>query len=210
MLASGVTGGHHGVNRTAATLLLERKPGMPDNAKPLCPECVEPSQSADVVDRRNFIRVVGGQAAALGGVRGWRRIHFDCRRRGCQAKENRTPIQAGRGSGPRTARGLVGGPEERDPPALGPRLRRRQTLADAVRMYNAPIAGKQIAKVYTKPQQELIGASCGPFARMRTAIAASAAMATSTAAVRLAAAEPHSSASRTAARNTPGSSRAII
>ena len=46
---------------------------MLDNAKPFCPECGETVDQPEVVDRRDFMRVMGGTAAAValsGGVVG--------------------------------------------------------------------------------------------------------------------------------------------
>jgi hypothetical protein len=43
---------------------------MSDNLKPSCPECAESFEAPEIVDRRNFIRVLGGGAAALATLGG--------------------------------------------------------------------------------------------------------------------------------------------
>lgn len=126
---------------------------MADHTKPICPECADSFEGAEV-DRRNFIRVVGGLTALAGGAGAATRI---------LAAEDAKPTNTVRAAKPAEdlVRELFAGlsAEQKKEIVLpwdhgsegGKRLPTR------MRMYNAPIAGKQIAKVYTKPQQELIG-----------------------------------------------------
>src|SRR5262249_25597060 len=44
---------------------LFKEPAMPENPKPYCPECEETLEQPEVLDRRRFLRVVGGSAATL-------------------------------------------------------------------------------------------------------------------------------------------------
>jgi hypothetical protein len=129
---------------------------MPDNMKPICPECTDLAEGADIVDRRNFIRVVGGQAAALTAIAS-----------GAAAPrvlgaEDAKPAKAERPAKPaedlvRELYASLSADQKKEivlPWDHGSEGGKR--LPTRMRMYNAPIAGKQVAKVYTKPQQELV------------------------------------------------------
>jgi len=123
---------------------------MPENARPYCPECEEHVEPVPPLDRRNFIRVLGGGAAALltlGGTAGLPRA------RAADA------VPAERSTKP--AEDLVKelhaslSREQKEKLVLpwdhktGGRLTR-------LGMYNAPLERKAVGDNYTKPQQELI------------------------------------------------------
>jgi hypothetical protein len=129
---------------------------MPDNVKPFCPECDRPDE-VEVVDRRNFIRVVGGHAAALtvlaGTTAGAGRV---------LAAEESKPVKAARPAKPaedlvRELYASLSADQKKEVVLAwdhGSDGGRR--LATRLRMYNGPIGGKHIDRVYTKAQQELI------------------------------------------------------
>ncbi|HWG43340.1 MAG TPA: DUF3500 domain-containing protein [Gemmataceae bacterium] len=128
---------------------------MPDNTKPLCPECVESFEAADAVDRRNFIRVLGGQAAALavlaGGAGATRVLAVE----DSKAKKVERPAKPAEDL-VRELHASLSADQKKDvvlPWDHGSEGGKRRPAR--LRMYNAPI-GKHIDKVYTKPQQELI------------------------------------------------------
>jgi hypothetical protein len=110
--------------------------------EPHCPECQEPADVQPTLDRRNFIRVVGGAAAVAmaGGVPVGRAVAR-------QPKPAEALIQELHASfSDEQKKNLVlpfdHGPKNGTPTRLG--------------MYNSPVLGKSIGKSYTKGQQELI------------------------------------------------------
>src|SRR5262249_49836739 len=149
----GVAGGHRSRQRTAARdpPLEQGDVLMSENATPICPECQDDKPT---LDRRNFIRVVGGAAAAvtLGGVAGLRGARADDKP--ADAKKSPRPAEE-------LIKELYTGLDadqkkmavydfdaKGDPNAVQGGLKR-------LGMYNASL-GEKIGKVYTKPQQELV------------------------------------------------------
>src|SRR5262245_61693928 len=120
---------------------------MSEVEKPGCPECAGEFELPGVVDRRRFIRVVGGQTAgllALGGLSG-------------SARAAAPPAR--KKPGEDLVRELYSG--------LSAAQKKRVVLAwdhkrpggrpTRLGMYNAPIGGVKIGSVYTKAQQDLLG-----------------------------------------------------
>jgi hypothetical protein len=125
---------------------------MAEQQNPICPECEGPASEPDGLDRRDFIRVVGGQAAAaaltVGGLAATPQLRADVP----------TPTQRA----PRPAEALVRELYE----GLSPEQRRHVVLPwdhgagpgripTRLGMYNSPI-NRRIGDVFTRPQQELI------------------------------------------------------
>lgn len=125
---------------------------MADSIKTNCPECAESFTGAEV-DRRNFIRVVGGLAALAGSAGAATRV---------LAAEDVKPSKAARAAKPAEdlVRELFAGlSAEQKKEIVLPwdhGSEGGKHLPTRMRMYNAPIAGKRIGKIYSKPQQELI------------------------------------------------------
>ena len=112
---------------------------MSANAKPVsCPEC-------DDFDRRDFIRVLGGSAAALGGLAAVPAV--------ARAADD-APTKAAKPAKPAEAliKELYATYSDEQKKELV------QPFTNNARfgMYNAPLMGKTIGKSYTKPQQELL------------------------------------------------------
>jgi hypothetical protein len=121
---------------------------MPENAKPNCPECDDRNPSA--LDRRNFMKVVGGTTAALTvGALAARGLRAD----EPKPTETKKPVKPAEDLVKELFSDLNA---EQKKDALfdfnekgGPAGLKR------LGMYNASIA-TPIGKIYTKPQQELI------------------------------------------------------
>jgi hypothetical protein len=141
--------GKGGLPGGAAACFAREEPVMSDNEKPVCPECAGEMDLPEVeVDRRNFIRVVGGTSAALalGGVAGT------------------APVQGAAmpARKPKPAEELV----KELHSTLNDRQKKRVVLdwddgkergrPTRLGMYNNAIKNIRIGGVYTKPQQELI------------------------------------------------------
>jgi hypothetical protein len=126
---------------------------MSENARPYCPECDQPDEPAEL-DRRHFIRVVGGQTAALtlAGLAGGAAL--------ARADET-TPKSDDKP--PKPAEALVkelyaGLSDDQKKELVLPWdhvARDGRGRLTRLRMYNSPI-GRVIGVTYTKPQQELI------------------------------------------------------
>ena len=118
---------------------------MSTNETPICPECTEPA----MVDRRDFMRVVGGSAALIaGGVT----THAASAQNPAPAPN---PAAAQPAKAPRPAEALI-----RELHAgLSADQKQRLVLpwnsTNRQRMYNAPM-NVRISAVYTRPQQELL------------------------------------------------------
>jgi hypothetical protein len=131
---------------------------MPDHAKPICPECKDSFVEPEVVDRRNFIRVVGGQTAALAALTGL----AGSTPRVLNAAET-TPAKVEKPAKPaedlvRELFASLSADQKKElvlPWNHGAEDGKRRPTR--LGMYNAPIGNKKIGKVYTKKQQELIG-----------------------------------------------------
>jgi len=121
---------------------------MSENLQPYCPECEEHVEAPEALDRRNFIRVLGGSAAALAltPLTGARAV--DAPKAAHASKPAEEMVKE-------LFTGLS--PEQKEKIVLpwdhgaGGR-----SLPTRMRMYNGPINGKRIGDNYTKPQQELI------------------------------------------------------
>lgn len=124
---------------------------LPENLKPYCPECHEEVETPDVLDRRNFIRVLGGGAVSaltLGatGVAG-----------AADAPKATTPAST---PSDKTAEELVKelysslSAEQKSTLVLP--FDHGGKTPTRLGMYNSAIGGKRIGENYTKPQQELI------------------------------------------------------
>lgn len=129
---------------------------MSDNMKPSCPECAESFEAPEVVDRRNFIRVLGGGAAALatlGGAGSAGRV---------LATEDTQPKKITRPAKPaedlvRQLYASLSAEQKKEvilPWDHGSEGGKRTPTR--LRMFNTPIGKKHIADVYTPAQQELI------------------------------------------------------
>ena len=130
---------------------------MSDQVTNHCPECAELLEAPHVVDRRNFIRVLGGQAAGLAALAGGAGTAGRV-----LAADDAKPKKSVRPAKPaeELVRELYAGLSDQQKKEIvlpwdhgsddGKRTPTR------LRMYNSPINGKLISKVYTKPQQELI------------------------------------------------------
>jgi hypothetical protein len=125
---------------------------MLENAKPYCPEC-EDHLEPPMVDRRDFIRVVGGAAVALtlGGVAGRVPAVLAAAKDPIPAKPDKPAEDL--------VKELYASLAEDQKKAVvlpwdhGAGNNKIPTRAG---MYNAPILGKKIGTNYTKAQQELI------------------------------------------------------
>ncbi len=129
---------------------------MPDHANASCPECADSFEGRESFDRRDFIRVVGGQAAALaalaGGAGAAGRVFAA---EDAKLKKVKRPVKPAEDL-VRELYASLSSDQKKDVVLAWDHGseggKRRPTR---LRMFNAPI-GKQIAKVYTRPQQELI------------------------------------------------------
>jgi hypothetical protein len=128
---------------------------MLDNSKPVCPECGESIDQPEVVDRRDFIRVMGGTAAtvALGTVVG--RVPASP-----AADDDKAPA-ADRPAKP--AEDLVKelfaslSPDQKKMIVLPwDYTERGRQLPARLGMYNSAMLGRKVGANYSKPQQELI------------------------------------------------------
>ncbi|HXG11375.1 MAG TPA: DUF3500 domain-containing protein [Gemmataceae bacterium] len=118
---------------------------LPNHDQPYCPECADLEQD-EALDRREFIRVVGGQAAALVALGGAAAAAPKARASDRPAKPAEAMIRElyASLSSEQKAEAVLPwdhGAAKGIPTRLG--------------MYNRPI-GKRIGEVYTKPQQELL------------------------------------------------------
>jgi hypothetical protein len=121
---------------------------MSEKLQPYCPECEEHVEAPDALDRRDFIRVLGGSAAALALAPLAPARAVDAPKvaaSGKPAEEMVKELFAGLSAEQKTKILL---PFEHGANGRG--------LPTRMKMYNAPIMGKRIGDNYTKPQQELI------------------------------------------------------
>jgi hypothetical protein len=129
---------------------------MSEETKTFCPECAD-SVEPEGIDRRNFLRAVGGHAAALlalGGAGGVSRL----------VAAEPAPAQSKIDRPAKPAEDLVrelyatlSADQKKEIVLPWDHGSGGQSLPTRLRMFNAPIGGKRIATVYSKPQQELIG-----------------------------------------------------
>jgi hypothetical protein len=123
---------------------------MPEEPKVYCPECELGPDAAFELDRRAFIRAVGGQAAVAAGAAG--------------LLANRADAADSAPKHTRPAEELVKelfstlSAEQKQEVVLpfDHGTNKGKSLPTRLGMYNNPIANKRIGKHYTKPQQELI------------------------------------------------------
>jgi hypothetical protein len=129
---------------------------MQEHDKPFCPECAEQDEQPEGLDRRDFIRVMGSQAAtllALGGAA--------ASVPSAHADEAAKPPRADRPAKPAEAlirelySTLSGDQKKATVLPWNEGLKDGKGLPLRLGMYNAPLRGR-IGQVYTKPQQELI------------------------------------------------------
>ena len=117
---------------------------MSENARPFCPDCDAPEEA---LDRRHFIRVLGGQAAgalALTAVAGAAPRLCSAARAAPAPTKKEKPAEA-------LVKELFGGLDPDQKKAVVYRWEDRRRLG----MYNGPI-GPRIGQAYTGGQQELI------------------------------------------------------
>jgi hypothetical protein len=126
---------------------------MSDNPRPYCPECDDQPDQPETLDRRNFIRVVGGSTAALSlaGLAGGVSL--------ARADETKKTDE----KAPKPAEALVKElyaslTDDQKKELILPwdhGSRGGKATPTRLRMYNSPI-GRPIGVTYTKAQQELI------------------------------------------------------
>jgi hypothetical protein len=125
---------------------------MAEFESPYCPECDEAFQFPDppAIDRRNFLRLVGGSAAAVAlGTAG---LRADTPAVAPQPAKKPSPAEE-------LVKELFGTlSADQKKSVVVPFDHRKNTTSRLTRldMYNEPILGVRIASVYTKAQQELI------------------------------------------------------
>jgi hypothetical protein len=123
---------------------------MSDNARSFCPECDEPAKAVGL-DRRDFLRTVGGQAAAaltVGTVAAAPRALADAARPAARAaKPAEALVQELYQGMTAEQRRMVAHPWNH---GAG-----NGRIATRLGMYNAPI-NRRIGDVFTRPQQDLI------------------------------------------------------
>jgi Protein of unknown function (DUF3500) len=127
---------------------------MLEDPKPYCPECEQPFDPPEVLDRRRFIRVVGERTAALAALGGLaaatpRLLADDAR-----------PQDADRAAKPaealiRELYASLSSDQKQDLVYPWDHVKAGRKTPTRLGMYNAPIF-KTIEKTYTKPQQELV------------------------------------------------------
>jgi hypothetical protein len=127
---------------------------MLENAKPFCPECEEHIELPEVVDRRDFIRVVGGTAAAVAwaGVVG--------RVPATPAAEDKAPSAA---KPAKPAEELVkelyaslSQDQKKEVVLPWDYTDKGRQMPARLGMYNTAMLGRKVGRTYTKAQQELI------------------------------------------------------
>lgn len=116
---------------------------MNEPKNPACPECLDPVGALPAVDRRNFIRVVGGSVAALAaGARVLPAAVPD-------SQKSAKPAEALLQELFSTLN------DEQKKTALAP-FDHGNNNPTRLGMYNSAALGRKIGATYTKPQQELI------------------------------------------------------
>jgi len=120
---------------------------MNETNDPRCPECEDPIGSAPTLDRRGFIRVIGGGVATLAasaaGLPLARAADETTEKAAKPAEALIKELHAGLNE---TQKKAIVLPFDHGPKALPTRMG----------MYNSPIMNQKIGQIYTKGQQELI------------------------------------------------------
>jgi hypothetical protein len=126
---------------------------MQDNVKPFCPECEEQLEQPEALDRRDFIRVVGGGAVALTALGGIPVALSGAR--AADAPAAKRPVKPAEALVKELYASLT--PEQKQDVVLAwdHGSNSGKNTPTRKRMYNRAI-GKTIGETYTPAQQELI------------------------------------------------------
>ncbi len=123
---------------------------MSEHAESFCPECAEHVEQPQALDRRNFIRVLGGSAAALTLTPALRAADAP------KAKADLTSTASAKPSEEMVKELFSTLSEDQRTKIVLPFDHGGKGIPTRLGMYNGPINGKRIGDNYTKAQQELI------------------------------------------------------
>jgi hypothetical protein len=132
--------------------LLLKGTSMSDNLKQSCPECAESFE----VDRRNFIRVLGGQAAVLATLAGGAGTAGRVLAADAAPKKTTRPAKPAEELVRELFAGLSADQKKEVVLPWDHGANDGKSTPTRLRMFNSPIGKKHIADIYTPAQQELI------------------------------------------------------